>query len=128
MGVGLVACMKTQSLVPMASVADVERSIAFYHHLGFEVGNTFAPEGETKPSWAWLQSGNAQLMLSSAPKPIAEKHTVLFYVYTEDVPAARASLIEAGLNPGEIATPFYAPRGEFEIVDPDGYVIMVTHT
>jgi catechol 2,3-dioxygenase-like lactoylglutathione lyase family enzyme len=120
--------MKTQSLVPMISVADVEQSIAFYRHLGFEVGNTFACEGETKPSWAWLQSGDAQLMLAATSDPIPAKHTVLFYVYTEDVTAARGSLIEADLNPGEITTPFYAPRGEFEIVDPDGYIVMVTHT
>ena len=128
MGVGLVVRMQTQSLVPMASVADVERSIAFYNHLGFEVVNTFACEGETKPSWAWLQSGDAQVMLSATNEPIADKHTVLFYVYTEDVAAARTSLIEAGLSPGQITTPFYAPRGEFELIDPDGYVIMVTHT
>src|ERR1044072_1621072 len=117
--------MKTQSLVPMASVADVERSIAFYHHLGFEVGNTFAGDGETKPSWAWLRSGSAQLMLSATNEPSPDKHTVLFYVYTEDVAAARASLIASGLNPGEITTPFYAPRGEFQLIDPDGYVVIV---
>ncbi len=119
--------MKTKSLVPMISVADVEQSIAFYRHLGFEVGNTFACEGETKPSWAWLQSGDAQMMLAATSDPIPAKHTVLFYIYTEDVTAARASLIEVGLNPGKITTPFYAPRGEFEIVDPDGYIVMVTH-
>ena len=120
--------MKTQSLVPMASVADVERSIAFYQYLGFEIGNTFACEGETKPSWAWLQSGDAQLMLAATNEPFDGKHTVLFYFYTEDVAAARTSLIEAGLSPGEITTPFYAPQGEFELIDPDGYVIMVSHT
>ena len=119
--------MKTQCLVPMLSVADIERSIDFYSHLVFEVGNTFAAGGETKPSWAWLQSGDAQLMLSAASEPTA-KHTVLFYVYTDDVAAARGSLIHAGLNPGDITTPFYAPRGEFELIDPDGYVVMVTHT
>ena len=120
--------MKTQSLVPMVSVADIERSIDFYTHLGFEVENTFACEGETKPSWAWLQSGDAQLMLSATSEPVASKHSVLFYVYTEDVATARASLVEAGLRPGEITMPFYAPRGEFELVDPDGYIVMVTHT
>lgn len=31
--------MTTRQIVPMASVADVERSITFYAHLGFEVGN-----------------------------------------------------------------------------------------
>jgi catechol 2,3-dioxygenase-like lactoylglutathione lyase family enzyme len=40
--------MNTRVLVPMASVADVERSIAFYRHLGFEVGNTFVPAGAPK--------------------------------------------------------------------------------
>ena len=120
--------MKTRQLVPMLSVADVERSIAFYRHLGFEVGNTFAPPDATKPSWAWLKCDDAQLMVAAASGPATAQQAVLFYVYTDDVVAARASLVEAGLNPGAISTPFYAPRGEFELKDPDGYVVMVTHT
>lgn len=113
----------------MISVADVDRSIAFYKHLGFEVGNTFAPEGATKPAWAWLYCGDSQLMLSAASKPIvAERPSVLFYLYTEDVATARASLVEVGLSPGEIRIEFYAPRGEFELTDPDGYILMITHT
>lgn len=121
--------MKTRQLVPMASVADVERSIAFYRHLGFEVGDTFAPEGATRPVWAWLYSEGAQLMVAAADKPVvAEQQRVLFYVHTDDVAAAHKELAEAGLNPGRITTPFYAPRGEFQLNDPDGYVVMVTHT
>lgn len=121
--------MKTRQLVPLISVADVERSITFYGHLGFEVGNTFSPPDATEPSWAWLHSGDAQLMVAAASGPmVANMQAVLFYVYTDDVAAAHASLAEAGLNPGEITTPFYAPHGEFELVDPDGYVVMVTHT
>jgi len=121
--------MKTRHLVPMAFVADVERSIEFYSHLGFEVGNTFCADDAPKPTWAWLQSGEAQLMLAAASHPvIAEQQRVLFYVYTDDVAAARESLIEAGLDPGIITMPFYAPRGEFQLEDPDGYVVMVTHT
>ena len=111
----------------MISVADVERSSAFYRHLGFEIGNTFACEGETKPSWAWLQSRDAALMLSAQPGSTVSKHTVLFYFYAENVAVARESLVEAGLNPGPITTPFYAPHGEFELVDPDGYIVMVSH-
>jgi catechol 2,3-dioxygenase-like lactoylglutathione lyase family enzyme len=57
--------MKTRQLVPLISVADVERSIVFYRTLGFEVGNTFTPGDATKPSWAWLQSGDAQLMVAA---------------------------------------------------------------
>lgn len=121
--------MKSRQLVPMVFVADVERSIAFYHHLGFEVGNTFTAGDATKPTWAWLYSGDAKLMLAAASETVvAEQQRVLFYIYTDDVPSARASLIEAGLGPGEITTPFYAPRGEFELKDPDGYTVMVTHT
>ena len=121
--------MQTRQLVPMVFVADVERSIAFYSQLGFEVGNTFAAEAATKPTWAWLQSGDAQLMLAAASHPVvADQQRILFYLYTDDVPAARSSLIEAGLEPEAITTPFYAPRGEFRLVDPDGYVLMITHT
>lgn len=114
----------------MAFVADVERSIAFYHHLGFEVGNTFAAGDATKPTWAWLSSDGAQLMVAAAANEpiVAGQQRVLFYIYTDDTAVAHASLTEAGLNPGEISTPFYAPRGEFQLVDPDGYVVMVTHT
>jgi hypothetical protein len=121
--------MQTRQLVPMVFVADVGRSIEFYKHLGFEVGNTFAEQGATTPTWAWLRCGEAQLMLAAANEEIlAEQQRVLFYLYTDDVAAARAKLSEAGLNPGEISNPFYAPRGEFEVKDPDGFVLMVTHT
>jgi hypothetical protein len=27
-----------------------------------------------------------------------------------------------------MAYPFYAPRGEFRLTDPDGYTLMITHT
>jgi uncharacterized glyoxalase superfamily protein PhnB len=124
--------MTTRQLVPMASLTDVERSIAFYSHFGFEVGNTFTPQGATKLSWAWLQSGDAQLMVSTASpaaKPVPDQHqSVLFYIYTDDVSGAHESLTAAGLNPGEIKTPFFAPHGEFQLIDPDGYMLMVTHT
>ena len=121
--------MQTRQLVPMISVADVERSITFYRHLGFEIGNTFTCEGESQPSWAWLQSGNAQLMLAaSSAAATRPQQALLLYVYADDVAAARTSLVNAGLDPGEIMTPFYAPQGEFELRDPDGYVLMISHT
>ena len=120
--------LKTSQFVTMISVADIERSIEFYKHLGFEVGNTFQPEGATKPSWAWLHSGEAQLMLSAATESVANKNGLLFYAYTEDVDSAHAELSEEGLGPGAITRPFYSPRGEFKTVDPDGYIVMVTHT
>lgn len=121
--------MALESLVPMAFVHSLTRSIAFYQKMGFTVGNTHTPQDANEPVWAWLTSGRAQIMLAQASEAVEpEKQAVLFYVYCPDVAAFRTKLIEAGLEPGPVQCPFYAPRGEFRVTDPDGYVLMVTHT
>ena len=120
--------MRVRSLVPMAHVADVEESAAFYAKLGFEVQGSFTPPGESAPSWVSLVGDGAELMLTRASEPvIPDQQAVLFYLYCADVAAMRVQLIEAGLEPGEIAKPFYNPDGEFRLVDPDGYVLMIAH-
>ena len=116
------------SLVPMAHVADVAVSAAFYEKLGFEIGGSFTPPGDDQPSWVSMRSGAAELMLSRASEPVvAVQQAVLFYVYCGDVGGLHGRLAEAGLDPGAIAKPFYNPQGEFRLVDPDGYVVMVAH-
>lgn len=121
--------VKIRQLTPMAFVSDVTRSIAFYQHLGFSVGNTFAPEGEPEPTWAWLTAEGAQLMISRASEPvIPEQQAILFYLYVADVAQAHETLSAAGFPVGPITSPFYAPKGEFRLIDPDGYVLMLTHT
>jgi len=118
-----------RALVPMAHVRNVPTSVAFYRRFGFEVQNSFTPSGQQEPSWASLFSDRAQLMLARADEPvIASQQAVLFYEYCDDVTALRERLMAEGVEPGPIQYPFYAPRGEFRIHDPDGYVIMVTHT
>lgn len=118
-----------RALVPLVHVRSVPASIAFYARLGFGVENTVSPSGEPDPSWAYLASEGAQLMLSKADAPVAaSQQAVLFYAYCDDVPALRERLVADGVAAGPIAKPFYAPLGEFRIEDPDGYVIMVTHT
>lgn len=120
--------VQTKQIVAMVSVADVPRSIAFYRHLGFTVANSFTPPDEETPGWAWLESGNASLMIAKAEEPVVPKQQgVLFYLYVDDVAAAHETLSAAELNPSAITTPFYAPRGEFSLVDPDGYCLMMTH-
>jgi len=117
------------SLIPMMHVADVPRSIAFYERLGFRVTNTFEPSGQTQPVWAALESGGAQLMIALADEPVVPSHqAVLFYVYCEDVTGMHADLRSNGVATGAIDYPFYCPRGEFRVTDPDGYTVMVTHT
>jgi catechol 2,3-dioxygenase-like lactoylglutathione lyase family enzyme len=113
----------------MAHVASVPASIDFYRKLGFEVGNTVAVDGGTDPTWAWLTSAGAHLMVARASGPIdPEQQAVLFYLYCDDVAAMRAALERQGIAVGPIAHPFYAPRGEFRVTDPDGYTLMITHT
>ncbi len=113
----------------MPHVKSVPRSIEFYERLGFTVRNSFVPDGRSEASWAWLQAGGAHLMVTRSDEPVeASQQAVLFYLYCEDVPAYRAALQAQGVEVGEIQFPFYAPRGEFRVTDPDGFVLMVTHT
>jgi predicted enzyme related to lactoylglutathione lyase len=118
-----------KALTPMVHVADVSRSIKFYEQLGFELGNTFTPDGSKEATWAWLVSGGAQIMVTKAGEPVdARAQAVIFYLYCADVEAMHSHLKALGHDVREIATPFYAPRGEFRVKDPDGYDIMITHT
>jgi catechol 2,3-dioxygenase-like lactoylglutathione lyase family enzyme len=120
MGVGV------RSLVPMAHVADMRASIAFYEKLGFAVDNQVVPDGEEVPNWVWLRAEKAQLMLARATAPVVPaQQAVLFYTYCDDIEASRAAWLAAGLKPGPIACPFYNPGGEIRLEDPDGYVVYV---
>jgi predicted enzyme related to lactoylglutathione lyase len=118
-----------RALTAFAHVQSMSASIAFYEKLGFSVAGTFIPPGESEPSWASLESGGASLMIAKASEPvIAQQQAVLFYLYVDDVAAKHAELSAAGISVSEITYPFYNARGEFRIADPDGYVLMITHT
>lgn len=120
---------QTKQLVAFAHVADVERSIRFYADLGFRVANSVVPKGSEKPTWAWLQSGEASLMIAQASGPIdAQQQAVLFYLYYENIAQTRAALLALGHRPGEIGYPFYMPGGECRLHDPDGYVLMLAQS
>jgi Glyoxalase/Bleomycin resistance protein/Dioxygenase superfamily len=113
-----------QGLVPMAHVASVERSIEFYHQLGFETRNTLRNDGLV--AWAWIHSGKAHLMLVRSAKPMNPgAQDVMFYLYAPDVAAYRDELAGRGISVGPLLYPFYMPEGEFCIDDPDGYRLLV---
>ena len=117
------------ALVPMLHVASVARTVAFYQRLGFQPGTTFTPPGEAEPSFAWLQSGGASLMVVRAGAPIdPAQQAVILTLYCEDVPAFRGSLEAAGVAVGALTYPAERPRGRFRLTDPDGYDLAVTHT
>jgi catechol 2,3-dioxygenase-like lactoylglutathione lyase family enzyme len=134
--------------IPMAHVADVDRSIRFYALLGFACDSRFSrPDGVT--NWSMLSSGRARLMLTRASEPVdASQQAVLFYMYSSVVKALRHHLLQSGLAdggapPGEHEpqrplpaslnrmavfgpiSPFYMPAGEIRVHDPDGYCILI---
>jgi len=136
-------------LIPMAHVADVERSLAFYARLGFVRGDTHA-DAQGKPVWASAVcpatsqgGGKGAIMFAQANGPVdAGVQAVLFYMYSTDVGALRRHLLSAGVMDGgafgadaqksqshavlfDLVHPFYMPAGQLRIHDPDGYVILV---
>ena len=114
------------SLVPLAPVADMQRSIAFYEELGFNVENAFEEDGVLH--WAYLRNGGAQLMLLRSDSPVPpERQTMQIYVYAVDVVAFHRELQEKGLDVGPLEQRFYMESGEFELRDPDGYCLFVGH-
>lgn len=131
-------------LIPMAHVADVDRSIAFYERLGFIARQRLAPGGT--PVWAMLEAGKARLMLARASGKIDAAHqAVLLYLYTPDVRTLREHLLASGTadagrftgaplentkNSGlevvyDISRPPHMPAGELRVHDPDGYVLLI---
>lgn len=119
---------KYSGLVPMIPVSDVPAAIAFYEQIGFKVGNSVTAEGQDKPNWAWLYNGDAHVMINQSPEPIEATHaSAALWVYCPDVAAAHAFLKARGLDVGEISYPFYNPRGEFHVHDPDGYAVFIAH-
>jgi catechol 2,3-dioxygenase-like lactoylglutathione lyase family enzyme len=121
-------------LVPMIHVESVERSIEFYRLLGFEVGNSVPPGGPLH--WAWLYAPKVanwkcgpNLMVTRSGKPVnSAVQEVLFYLYAADLKGLREELLAAGVKVGEIGYPEYLPNGEFEMHDPDGYLLMVAQS
>ena len=118
-----------KNLVALAHVADMRISIAFYESIGFEVGYNHADPHTGETVWAALERGNAALMLARASEPVRpEQQAVLFYLYYDDIAGVHAELSARGLPVGGMKFPFYCPKGEFRLSDPDGYCLMLTHT
>ncbi len=136
-------------LVPFAYVADVEKTLAFYAHLGFHATN-IEPSADGNIEWAWAESAApavgghpAALMFGRSSEPIVTgAQGIFFCMHCGDAAALRAYLLAAGLRDGGVrigspgATrepnvvfsmthPKYLPAGEFHIHDPDGYSILV---
>jgi hypothetical protein len=115
---------RVSQLIPFVRVVDVERSVAFYEHLGFEVEDI--AKYKDRLSWASLKSGKAEIMLEGTyGPPDPDRQRVLFYLYSHDLAALRAQLLAADIEAGPIEDGSPGPREEMRVTDPDGYVLMI---
>lgn len=116
---------KATGLVPMAFVADVQRSIDFYALLGLDLRDTFHnPKGQLV--WAHVKCEGAELMFSLASDPVVpSQQAVLFYLYCRDLVALRDHLMAHGVKASPISYPQHMPKGETRVEDPDGYCLLI---
>jgi catechol 2,3-dioxygenase-like lactoylglutathione lyase family enzyme len=113
---------------PMARVADLPRSRAWYAKLGFAAEQVWTPVGRPT-EWAHVRKAGAQLMLVRSDRPRNPgAQDVLFYLYAEGVAAGREKLLGEGWPPGALGNPVYAEHGELRMEDPDGYGLLVGDT
>ena len=122
-----VSAASLTGVLPMAHVMDVARSIGFYQKLGFGVFKTYEHDGQLQ--WVCLSlDGVPQLMLTRSGRPMNPgAQDVLFYLYARNIAEYREQLRAQGIAVGELQYPFYSPRGEFRVTDPDGWDLFVSH-
>jgi uncharacterized glyoxalase superfamily protein PhnB len=116
---------RATGLIPMAFVADVQRSVDFYALFGLALRNVFNdPQG--KLVWAHVKCEGAELMFSQASDPVIPgEQAVLFYLYSPDLAALRDQLLAHRVKVSAISYPHYMSKGELRVVDPDGYVLLI---
>ncbi len=118
---------RLSGVLPLAHVADVTRSIEFYEKLGFRLAKT-VKDGD-RIQWALLElNGVPQLMLGRSARAMNPgAQDVLFYLYASNIVEYREKLKAQGITVGEMKYPFFSPRGEFRVSDPDGYDLFIAH-
>ena len=119
-----------RGLCPLIQVFDMPTSLHFYRDvLGFVEVQKSGPSDDV--GWAWLQHGEAELMLNTAydvgerpPVPDSarvEAHAdTILYVGCQDLEGAYAYLVAHGVK---AQSPKVAPYGMNQLyaTDPDGY-------
>ncbi len=116
--------MHLRHVVPVLSVADVDKTLTFYQDaLGFSVQNRYEHNGHLQ--WACVRAGDTELMftrceLAQSVLPLARKEDLTLYFYPDDVEALHAALQTRGYAVSDLEVTFYGMK-ECVLTDPDGY-------
>ncbi|HRD78175.1 MAG TPA: VOC family protein [Hyphomicrobiaceae bacterium] len=116
--------MAWKRLIPMLSVRDLKRTIAFYREeLGFELVASF---GDPEPVWCHLKRDQTHFMFNAPGEsdleaiPARARDFQIFYIYPDDVTVLHGDLAAKGLSVTPLRITLYGMR-EFELRDPDGH-------
>lgn len=117
---------RLHSSTPLLVVADLQRAIAFYAHLGFGDASVW---GEP-PCFAMVFRDGFELMLSRAEQPEHVRPNGGFgvwdvYLRTGDLAAELEALAAEGVLPDKGPTDTFYGMREVELLDPDGHRICV---
>jgi catechol 2,3-dioxygenase-like lactoylglutathione lyase family enzyme len=107
-------------LMPMIYATDLDRSIAFYRKLGFELGNVQRSGG-----WAELRLGDGMLALHEADSVPPEQGAVLLTLLSEEpLPDLEVKLVADGVEIERQVTDEAFGRS-MVIRDPDGLSVQI---
>jgi catechol 2,3-dioxygenase-like lactoylglutathione lyase family enzyme len=118
----------TAPLSRFLAVADLERSIGFYHDvLGFEMRPVerdaqFPALAELGRGPARIQLGTMESALDSTGESRPRGSAILF-LETDDVAGLRAAIMARGGSPSELEKVNWIKMRMFEIRDPDGHTL-----
>jgi catechol 2,3-dioxygenase-like lactoylglutathione lyase family enzyme len=109
--------------VPLLSVEDVQRSVAFYRVLGFDVKDANWSHGVM--TWVHLEAPNARIMLERARTVIASD-AVVFHLRVDDLPRLAAELVLSGVAASPITNGSSRPVHQIWLLDPDGHRFIIS--
>jgi catechol 2,3-dioxygenase-like lactoylglutathione lyase family enzyme len=123
--------MRIKRLTPMLNVSDIERSLDFYQKLaGFELVSPREKVAQWR--WAWIKSGDGELMLSESGGPATRVDQsdssrdkgwpAIYYFYPENVVDLHAEVKRQAFQVSDLRVTFYGMK-EFEVQDPDGHIL-----
>jgi len=122
--------MPVHAIHALLNVEDMPASLGFYSHLGFQIVESFEPDGQ--PEWVHLRSEQASLMLNkndqaSSPdrRRRANYSDAVFYCSVASADEMHQKLKTLGIDVGPVERQYYG-LDEFITRDPDGYCIAIT--